>query len=300
MTKKSNKNAFVHGVYSGDIILPWEKVEDFNELLKGIRLEYTPTGTTEDDVVFEIAVLLWKKRRFNRALQLAILQSTLAAEIEQSGKRSVTGIHRFLKTRRRDETQFPAAVVNLSESMTALVDYVKSKKNPSMGKLGANMRSVISDIEAMRPHIEARVEPQAEQKLQAEEKVSDGTHNLDAIRQATEMEERLDALIDKKFKRLIIIREFKRQYGQDSSVKLIEHRSSSTKDVSAKPSATKVGRSARIKKSKGADDNWNDADNDNDNNNNDYVNPDDFDHEQEYDEALADKKAQRRRDARKG
>ena len=64
MRKQSNKNALVHGVYSSDIVLPWEKAEDFNELLKGIRLDFMPNGTTEDDIVFEIAVLHWKKRRF--------------------------------------------------------------------------------------------------------------------------------------------------------------------------------------------------------------------------------------------
>jgi len=306
MRKQSNKNALVHGVYSSDIVLPWEKAEDFNELLKGIRLDFLPNGTTEDDVVFEIAVLHWKKRRFNRALQLAFLQSTLAAEIEKSGKRSVTGIHRFLKMRRLEEGQFPAAVVNLSEAMTDLASFAKSKKKPSMGKLGANLRSVISEIEVMRPHIEAEAKSEAEEKPQAEEKVSDSAYSLNTIGQANEMEERLDALIEKKIKRLIIIREFQRQYGQDSSVKLIEHRSSTAKDVSSKPTVTKpavtkVGRTARTKKSKGANDNWNeDGDNNNDD---DYYSSDNNDAEYdelEYEELQAKKKARQERRARKG
>jgi len=306
MRKQSNKNALVHGVYSSDIVLPWEKAEDFNELLKGIRLDFLPNGTTEDDVVFEIAVLHWKKHRFNRALQLAFLQSTLAAEIEKSGKRSVTGIHRFLKMRRLEEGQFPAAVVNLSEAMTDLASFAKSKKKPSMGKLGANLRSVISEIEVMRPHIEAEAKSEAEEKPQAEEKVSDSAYSLDTIGQANEMEERLDALIEKKIKRLIMMREFQRLYGQDSSVKLIEHRASTAKDVSSTPAVTKstvtkstvtkAGRMARTKKSKGANDNWNDDDNNDDNNNNEL----EYDWEHEYEEAQAEKKARQERRARKG
>jgi hypothetical protein len=305
MRKQSNKNALIHGVYSSDIVLPWERAEDFNELLNGIRLDFMPNGTTEDDVVFEIAVLHWKKRRFNRALQLAFLQSTLAAEIEKSGKRSVTGIHRFLKAQRLEQGQFPAAVVSLSEAMTDLTSFAKSKKKPSMGKLGANLRSVINDIEAMQPHIEAEAKSQADEKPQAQEKVSDSAYSLDTIGQAYEMEERLDALIEKKIKRLIIIREFQRQYGQDSSVKLIEHRASTAKDVSSTPTVTKstvtkAGRMARTKKSKGANDNWNE---DGDNNNDDYYSSDNNDAEYdelEYEELQAKKKARQERRARKG
>jgi hypothetical protein len=303
MRKKSNQNALVHGVYSSDIVLPWERAEDFNELLEGIRLDFKPNGTSEDDIVFEIAVLHWKKRRINRALQLAFLQSSVAAEIEKSGKRSVRGIRHFFKTQRleegREEGQFAAAVVSLSEAMTSLAKLTNSKK-PLRRKLGANLRSVISEIEGLRPHIEAGAKPEAGAKTQAEEKFSDSAHSLDTIAQANEMEERLDALIEKKIKRLIIIREFQRQYGQDSSVKLIEHRPSTAKDVSskpsvAKPSVAKVGRSAQTEKSKGGNDNWNDDNNaDNDNNEVEY----DWDHE--YVEAQAEKKARKERRARKG
>ena len=296
MRKKSNQNALVHGVYSSDIVLPWERAEDFNELLEGIRLDFKPNGTSEDDIVFEIAVLHWKKRRINRALQLAFLQSSVAAEIEKSGKRSVRGIRHFFKTQRleegREEGQFAAAVVSLSEAMTSLAKLTNSKK-PLRRKLGANLRSVISEIEVLRPHIEAGAKPEAGAKTQAEEKFSDSAHSLDTIAQANEMEEQLDALIEKKIKRLIIIREFQRQYGQDSSVKLIEHRPSTAKDVSPKPAVAKVDGIARTKKSKGANDNWNDDNND-DNNEVEY----DWDHE--YDEAQAEKKARQERRARKG
>jgi hypothetical protein len=297
MRKKSNQNALVHGVYSSDIILPWERAEDFNELLKGIRLDLKPNGTIEHDIVFEIAVLHWKKRRINRTLQLAFLQSGVAAEIEKSGKRSVSGIRRFFKTQRikegREEGQFAAAVVSLSEAMTSLADCVNSKKKPSRRKLGENLRSVISDIELLRPHIEAGAKPEAGAKTQAEEKASDSGYSLDTIGQSIEIEARLDAQIEKKIKRLIIIREFQRQYGQDSSVKLIEHCPSTAKDVSPKPAGAKVDRIARTKKSKGANDNWNDD-------NNDDNNEVEYDWVHEYDEAQAEKKARQERRARKG
>lgn len=305
MSRQSKKNALVHGVYSSDVVLPWERAEDFNELLKGIRLDFMPNGTTEDDIVFEIAVLHWKKRRVNQAQQLAFLHSSVASEIEKSGRRSVSGIRRSLEALRlrdwHDDGRFAAAVVGLSDVLTELASFVSSNKNSSMGKLGSNVRSALNDIEALQPHIEAGATALAAEKLQAEKKVSDNTYSLDTIAQGYEMEERLDALIEKKVKRLIIIREFQRQYGQDSSVKLIEHHASSAKDVSSKPTATKpsvakaaAAKAGRLKKSKGANDDWNDGDNDNNENN-----ENEYDWEHEYDEAQAEKKARRERRTRK-
>ena len=45
------------------------------------------------------------------------------------------------------------AVVRLSEAVASLADELK--KNTSLGKLGANLRSVLSDIERLRPIIAA-------------------------------------------------------------------------------------------------------------------------------------------------
>jgi hypothetical protein len=294
MSTKSNHNALVHGVYSSDVILPWESADDFDALLDGIRMDFMPRGT--DDIVFEIAVLHWKKRRVNRLLQLEFLQTSLAAELEKSGKRSASGIHRFFKMQhvkeRHEKAEHSTAVVKLSKAVTSLAGDVKSKKS-SLGKLGANMRSVVADIEKLRPSIEAGA------KSDDEAKKIDGAYSLDTIGSACELEARFDALIEKKIQRLIIIREFKRQYGQDSNVKLLPHHPLSARGSAAKKTVTKGGRKASSKKSTDANDNWNDNDNNNNDNDN-QINPDNYDWEHEYDEALAEqKKARRKRRVRK-
>jgi hypothetical protein len=296
MSKQSNKNALVCGVYSSDIILPWERVEDFNALLNGIRLDFSPYGTTEDDIVFEIAVLHWKKRRVNRLLQLEFLQTSLAAELEKSGKRSASGIHRFFKAQhvkeRHEKAEHSTAVVKLSEAVTSLAGAVNSKKS-SLGKLGANMRSVVSDVEELRPTIEAGA------KSIDEAKKIDSAYSLDTIASACELEARIDALIEKKIQRLIIIREFKRQYGHDSNVKLLPYHRPTAHGSATKKAVIKVGRKASMKKSTDANDNWNANDNDNNNDNDNEINPDNYDWH-EYDEALAEqKKARRKRRALK-
>ena len=93
----------MHGVYASDVILPWEKRQSFYDLLNGLRRDFQPNGTFEDDIVFDMALQFWKKRRTNRTLQVALLQSPFAAQIEESGKRSVEGIRNHLDIRRSKE-----------------------------------------------------------------------------------------------------------------------------------------------------------------------------------------------------
>ena len=83
MTKKSNsrtKNALTHGLHSSDVVLPWEKAEDFYEQLKGTREEYMPQGTTENRIVFDLTHLYWKRARVNCLTQLIIRQTPVAAQ----------------------------------------------------------------------------------------------------------------------------------------------------------------------------------------------------------------------------
>ena len=52
---KRPKNALSHGVYSSDIVLPWENEQQFNDLHQALREEYYPDGVSE-----EAAVLSWR------------------------------------------------------------------------------------------------------------------------------------------------------------------------------------------------------------------------------------------------
>src|SRR5262249_17941601 len=118
---KHSRNALVHGVYSDDVILPWEKAADFFDLLNGLRADLDPKGTIENEIVFELAILCWKKRRLDRITQLALLQNPFAEAVEESGKRTVKGIRTHLDSKRskekRERAKHAAAVSDLSEAM---------------------------------------------------------------------------------------------------------------------------------------------------------------------------------------
>jgi hypothetical protein len=263
-----SKNALVHGVYSSDVVLPWEKASEFHELLAGIRIDLEPNGALENDIVFEIASLSWKKRRVNRIMQLALLQNKFAASIEESGKRSVEGIRTQLDylqfKQQRKRAKFASHVSDLSESLKVLAAELSNKKKPSLGKVGSNVRHLMGVLEDLEPIVAAAV-PSTE----SDEKCFDPGLCVDILAKEFEIEARLGGLLDKAMYRLVVAKEFRRQYAPKSNAKLML------------ATAAKRAGSGNVK-NKIDDADWNDNDNNNDSN---KPNPDNYDWQDEYDEA---------------
>jgi hypothetical protein len=69
-----------------------------------------------------------------------------------------------------------------------------------------------------------------------ETKNADGVDDLETFRLAVELEARLDAQLDKKIQRSVVLKEFQRQYGQDPNLKLLPH-DPSTADRAARTSS---------------------------------------------------------------
>ena len=59
MTRRMNKNAFKHGVYAKEIVIPGESAEEFEQLLQEFRLQFNPIGAPQEAVVRELAGIQW-------------------------------------------------------------------------------------------------------------------------------------------------------------------------------------------------------------------------------------------------
>lgn len=79
----SSKNSIKTGIYSTQIVLPGESQEEFHELEQCFFEDFRPEGIAESQMVHDLAVITWKKRRLNRiehAVMMAQLQATITAE----------------------------------------------------------------------------------------------------------------------------------------------------------------------------------------------------------------------------
>lgn len=61
---RSSQNAFQHGLYSEQLILPGEDPAEFDHLRATLRREHHPANTTEEILVDELAQNFWRIRRF--------------------------------------------------------------------------------------------------------------------------------------------------------------------------------------------------------------------------------------------
>ncbi len=63
----SRMNALRHGVLSRLTVLPWEDQASYESLLSSLEAEHQPDGPTQTHLVEELAGVLWRKRRLQRA-----------------------------------------------------------------------------------------------------------------------------------------------------------------------------------------------------------------------------------------
>ena len=69
-TRRGNKNALMHGVYSADLVLPWESEEDLRKLHEDLKAEYQPDGCSEEQSIVSLTWFMWLQQRANNMAQL--------------------------------------------------------------------------------------------------------------------------------------------------------------------------------------------------------------------------------------
>jgi hypothetical protein len=75
MRNRGNRNhpALKHGAYSATAVLPGESQAAFEKLHRSLIAEFTPSGMMEDDIVADMARLIWRKQNLGtlRTAELA-------------------------------------------------------------------------------------------------------------------------------------------------------------------------------------------------------------------------------------
>jgi hypothetical protein len=209
--KKRKKNALIHGLYSSDLIMPWESREHFENLLAALRTEFNPDGPMEEETVLDLACLRWQKQRVRKMWQAATYSDPFAIELLQSGKKSWSGIRRYL----RQETKgFRATIDSLNDFCIRLANQANevgeglTRKERDTVDAESAQRQIDGILSMMAQHIVPLIRdlqsgPNAERTLGR-------AYSPEYLEPILRIEAMIDARIDKALGRLVSLKAFKR------------------------------------------------------------------------------------------
>jgi hypothetical protein len=72
-------SALKHGVYSGTALLPGEDADQFEKLHNKLIAEFAPAGPLEEDIVADMARLIWRKQNLGIYRLAALARSRIGS-----------------------------------------------------------------------------------------------------------------------------------------------------------------------------------------------------------------------------
>jgi len=208
--KRKKKNALIHGLYSSDVVMPWESRGDFENLLSALRVEFNPDGPMEQETVLDLACLRWHKQRVRKMWQAATYSDPFAIELIQSGKKSWSGIRRHL---RRETNGFRTMIDSLHDMYMRLADQANKVGDDLTTKERENV-----DVEGVRRQIEGILSTMTNHVLPLIRDLQSGpnadrtlgkAYSPEYLEPILRIEAMIDARIDKALGRLANLKAYK-------------------------------------------------------------------------------------------
>jgi hypothetical protein len=215
-----SKNALTHGYYASPVVLPSENQQDFDALLQAYTDEYCPEGVSEEAAVFDLASLHWKKRRFEAGLKQALQKQhdyspaadatsdawdLIADDARAAAQSQIEAAQRIcgMISKYRE----PAEVSADSQAVSQAVEFEK------LNVLAKELNLISKDLVVPLLHAVEK------QKLDQIER----TYLPDIMERELKIQAETDRRIEKAIKRLVMVKEYKRQYcAKSANVNRIE------------------------------------------------------------------------------
>jgi hypothetical protein len=193
--QKKKQNALKHGAFSRELMLPGEKLRDYDALRADTYEEWLPDGPSERELVNRLVVFFWQKQRLDRYERLILEKS-----INQIHAKSEDTRHR--QNLKKWGPEFSAAgSVDAVERMLSLfsplyratiIDWVPLETCQDPASWGAAIGNFLS-------------------RLADEEQMEDSDKfmaimNPDLIEKGLDRSDRLDEKIDRTIKRLMQVK----------------------------------------------------------------------------------------------
>ena len=124
-------NALVHGLYTKDLLLPWDAREDFEKLHADLKVEFSPRGRAEEEAVLDLAVLHWRKQTVWRMWQTVVLKDPFTLDIVETNGKSWSKIRKRLRAAAEDHrTLLGMAEAKHAEMLSRLGPLQKKRTRP--------------------------------------------------------------------------------------------------------------------------------------------------------------------------
>lgn len=213
---KLNKTARSRGLTVRDLVLPWESKAEFERLHQELRAEYSPEGRMQEDTVLDLAIARWRKYRLLKMQRTAALKDTFFIELMESGKKSWSGIRKYL--RQQDEA-YKTIRGKLTDLMVKLAkaaekELAHDQKGMEKEEFEGRQQRVSDITKAMSEHLipmlqDINAGPSAE-------KTFEEAYSPESLERILKCEAAIDARIDKLLARLVCLKEYRRMYGANA------------------------------------------------------------------------------------
>ena len=230
-SSQSSKNALTHGFYASDVVLSWENQQEFDALLQAFRDEYRPDGASEEATVFDLASLHWKKRRLNVGSQLAFHKHSDAGGMATASSEGWKGVADYLAIGDGDRMADEMRAVAKAQTKAAqhvcdsICKHMERILKPDDAAAESNVGQAI-DFEKMTTMAKelnliskSLIVPvlHAIENQNLDQKVAERAYRPDIMEKELKIHAEIDRRIEKAIRRLVMVKEYKRQYCAKSA-----------------------------------------------------------------------------------
>jgi hypothetical protein len=215
-TAKSNQILRMRGLSVRDVVLPWDSKEEFERLHRELTAEFSPHGRMEEDIVLDMAILRWRKYQLAKWKRTAALKDPYFIELMESGKKSWSGIRKYLRGQEEDCKTVRGELMNVLSKLTdAATELARaSKKGVEKEKLEHTEQEITGIMKALTEHVIPLL--QAIDGVPSAEKTFEQAYLPESFERVLKCEAAIDSRIDKLLGRLVSLKEYKRVYGGDT------------------------------------------------------------------------------------